>query len=117
MVSPSPVAPACLTSRRLERLRELFPHLDAARIAAPGGRADRELGPVCDALLHLSAEICARPTPGIIGLVEIAAVAQYWYRPPPLEGSAWSATDPASQIVSALIAATFALFDRADDAA
>jgi len=112
----TPVAPLCVTSARLDRMRDLFARMDAGCRATPGSAADRRLGPICDALVQMGIEIRANPSPGIIGLVELAQAAQYWYRPPPHEGSEWHATDPASQLVCAMIAATFALFEGGVDA-
>jgi hypothetical protein len=91
-------------------MRELFARLDAA-CAAPSSskRADAALNEACDGIMTLSREILANPSPGLAGVGELAMVAQYWFRPPPHQGSAWDPKSQDSIAVCALIDGVFAL--------
>lgn len=106
----TPVLPAWVSSPRLDTLRELFARLDAA-CAAPSTskRADAELNDACDGITALGRDIIANPAPGLAGVAELAMAAQYWFRPPPHQGSAWDPKSPDSVAVCALIAGVFAL--------
>jgi len=105
-IDRTPVAPKAVTSSRLDRLRELFAHLDELAAMPPEAYTDEALNPVCDEINSIGNDAIRNPAPGIVGLAEIAMAAQYWFRPE--RGSAWSADDPASKAAAALIAATFA---------
>lgn len=106
----TPVAPSKCASVRLDRMRELFARLDAACEAPTSSRrADAELNEVCNAICGLGEEIISHPSPGAAGVAEIAMTAQYWFRPPPHQGSAWDPKSADSRAVCALIAGVFRL--------
>lgn len=93
-------------------MRDMFARLDAA-CADPTlfNRADARLNKVCDEIGALSEEIICQPASGPVGIAELAMAAQYWFRPPPHQGSAWDPKSPDSRAVCALIAGVFALCD------
>lgn len=111
------VAPASVHSPRLDKMRELFARLDAACVAPTNNkRADAALHDACDAICGLIEEIIATPASGPVGLAELAMAAQYWFRPPPHQGSAYDPDSAESRAVCALIAGAFALCGGAANA-
>lgn len=66
-----------ITSPRIERLRVLFARLDAL----PENYTDADMNRLCHEILAISDAILASPAAGLVGLVEYAMAAHYWFRP------------------------------------